>query len=252
MDTAPGLSMAGREPPRYNQDISAGRSGGGKEEVPTKRNWKNWLRYLPAVLMAACMVGFLLFGTGVEAEELLNWSPENPYLAALFLIGLYALKSMTVFFPLVVLYLAGGLLFPLPAALLVNLIGLAVCDTAPYLVGRLSAAETMTRLRARYPRLETLERIQRENDFLFALLTRAVGVLPGDVVSLYLGAVRLPYGPYLAGSLLGLCPTMVAVTIMGESAADPLSPGFLIALGCDLAIVAASFLVCRRMLKKKP
>ena len=37
--------------------------------------------------------------------------------------------------------------------------------------------------------------------------------VPGDVVSLYFGAVRLPFAPYLAGSLLGLCPTMLAVSI---------------------------------------
>lgn len=219
--------------------------------ISTKEKRKRWLNYLPAVLMGVCIALFLLFGTGVEAEELLSWSPSNPWLAALFLIALYAVKSMTVFFPLVALYLVGGLLFPLPVALAVNLLGLAVCDTAPYVVGRLSAAGTLERLRAKYPKLETVERIQRENDFLFSLLTRAIGVLPGDVVSLYLGAVRLPYGAYLAGSLLGLCPTMAAVTIMGDNAADPLSPAFLIALGCDVVIVAASFVVCRRLLKKK-
>lgn len=221
-----------------------------KEGVPTEKKRENWLRYLPIALMGVCIVLFLLFGTDLEAQEILSWSPAEPWLAALFLTALYAVKSMTVFFPLVVLYLAGGLLFPLPAALAVNLIGLAVCDTVPYLVGRLSAADTLIRLRAKYPRLETVERMQRENDFLFAVLTRAVGILPGDVVSLYLGAVRLPYGAYLAGSLLGLCPTMVAVTIMGDNAADPLSPGFLIALGCDLVIVLISFLICRRLLRK--
>lgn len=201
--------------------------------------------------MVGCAVLFLLFGMDLEAEEILSWSPADPWLAALFLIALYAIKSMTVFFPLVALYLVGGLLFPLPAALLVNLAGLAVCGTVPYLVGRLSAAETLDRLRGRYQKLAVVERIQSENDFLFAILTRAIGVLPGDVVSLYLGAVRLPFGPYLAGSLLGLCPTMIAVTIMGDNAAQPLSPGFLIALGCDLVIVLVSFLVCRRMLKKQ-
>ena len=206
---------------------------------------------MPAVLMGVCIALFLLFGTGVEAEELLSWSPSNPWLAALFLIALYAVKSMTVFFPLVVLYLAGGLLFPLPAALLVNLLGLAVCGTIPYVVGRLSAAETLDRLRGKYQKLAALERLRRENNFLFALLTRAVGVLPGDVVSLYLGAVRLPYPAYLLGSLLGLCPTMIAVSVMGENAAEPLSPGFLIALGCDLAAVLLSFAVCRRMLRKR-
>lgn len=199
--------------------------------------------------MGVCAALFLVLGRDLEAADILHWSPANPVLAALFLVALYALKSMTVFFPLVVLYLAGGLLFPLPAALAVNLAGLAVCDAVPYLVGRFSAADTLERLEKKYPKLNQLERLRRQNSFLFALLARAVGILPGDVVSLYFGAVRLPFFPYLAGSLLGLCPTMAAVSIMGASAADPLSPVFLIAAGADVVIVAVSFLVCRRMLR---
>jgi len=200
--------------------------------------------------MAVCAVLFLLLGRDLEAADLLSWSPSNPWLAALFLLALYACKSLTVFFPLVALYLAGGLMFPLPAALAVNLAGLALCAAVPYWVGRCSASETLDRLRQKYPKLQTVERLRRENNFLFALLTRAVGILPGDVVSLYFGAVRLPFGPYLAGSLLGLCPTMVAVSIMGDSASNPFSPAFLIAAGVDLLVVAVSFLVCRRMLRK--
>ena len=200
--------------------------------------------------MAAFAAGFLLAARDVEAADILRWSPANPLLAALFLIALYAAKSMTVFFPLVALYLAGGLLFPLPVSLAVNLAGMAACVSVPYLVGRFSAAESVDRLREKYPKLEKLERVQQDNHFLFALVARALGILPGDVVSLYFGSMRLPFLPYLAGSLLGLAPTMVAVSIMGDNAANPLSPGFLIAMAVDGCLVAASFLACRRMLKK--
>ena len=201
--------------------------------------------------MAGCAAAFLLLGRDMQPADILHWSPANPALAALFLVALYAFKSMSVFFPLVVLYLAGGLLFPLPAALGVNLAGLAVCEALPYWAGRLSAADTLARLERKYPRLEQLEKLRQKNSFLFAALARAVGVLPGDVVSLYFGAVRLPFAPYLAGSLLGLCPTMLAVSIMGASASDPLSPAFLLAAGADALIVAFSLLACRRMLKKE-
>lgn len=200
--------------------------------------------------MAVCAAGFLVAVGDVEAADILHWSPANPLLAALFLIALYAVKSMTVFFPLVALYLAGGLLFPLPIALAVNLAGMAACVSVPYLVGRFSASESVDRLREKYPKLEKLERVQQDNRFLFALVARALGILPGDVVSLYFGSVRLPYVPYLLGSLVGLAPTMVAVSIMGDNAANPLSPAFLIAMAVDGCLVAASFLACRRMLKK--
>ena len=92
--------------------------------------------------------------------------------------------------------------------------------------------------------------MQQENHFLFALIARALGILPGDVVSLYFGSMRLPFLPYLAGSLVGLAPTMVAVCIMGDNVANPFSPAALIAIAIDGILVAASFLVCRRMIKK--
>ena len=218
-----------------------------KESLSTKAKWT---KYLPLILMAAFAAVFLLAARDVEAADILQWSPSNPFLAALFLIALYAAKSMSVFFPLVVLYLAGGLLFPLPVSLAVNLAGMAACVSVPYLVGRFSAAESVDRLREKYPKLEKLERVQQENHFLFALIARALGILPGDVVSLYFGSMRLPFLPYLAGSLVGLAPTMVAVSIMGDNAANPLSPGCLIAVAVDGCLVAASFLACRRMLRK--
>ena len=212
-----------------------------KESLSTKAKWT---KYLPLILMAAFAAVFLLAARDVEAADILQWSPSNPFLAALFLIALYAAKSMSVFFPLVVLYLAGGLLFPLPVSLAVNLAGMAACVSVPYLVGRFSAAESVDRLREKYPKLEKLERVQQ------VLIARALGVLPGDVVSLYFGSMRLPFLPYLAGSLVGLAPTMVAVSIMGDNAANPLSPGCLIAVAVDGCLVAASFLACRRMLRK--
>lgn len=218
-----------------------------KESLSTKAKWT---KYLPLILMAAFAAVFLLAARDVEAADILQWSPSNPFLAALFLIALYAAKSMSVFFPLVVLYLAGGLLFPLPVSLAVNLAGMAACVSVPYLVGRFSAAESVDRLREKYPKLEKLERVQQDNHFLFVLIARALGVLPGDVVSLYFGSMRLPFLPYLAGSLVGLAPTMVAVSIMGDNAANPLSPGCLIAVAVDGCLVAASFLACRRMLRK--
>ncbi len=218
-----------------------------KESLSTKAKWT---KYLPLILMAAFAAVFLLAARDVEAADILQWSPSHPFLAALFLIAMYAAKSMSVFFPLVVLYLAGGLLFPLPVSLAVNLAGMAACVSVPYLVGRFSAAESVDRLREKYPKLEKLERVQQDNHFLFVLIARALGVLPGDVVSLYFGSMRLPFLPYLAGSLVGLAPTMVAVSIMGDNAANPLSPGCLIAVAVDGCLVAASFLACRRMLRK--
>jgi len=207
-----------------------------------------WKKYLPAAAMAVCIVLFFLFGRDVDAETLSRFAPDNPWLAALFLTAAYALKSQTLFFPLVALYLAGGLLFPTPAALLVNLLGVTACIAVPYAAGRLSAADTLARLKEKYPKLQAVERMRRKSNVLFAALLRAVGFLPGDVVSLYLGAARMPFGPYVLGSLAGLAPTLIAVTILGGGGLR--SPAFWIAAACNAVTIAASLLASRKLLQQ--
>ena len=97
------------------------------------------LRFVPLAVMA-CLIAVLAFsGRQLTAQQIFEYSPENPYLAAAFLVLLYALKSLSVVFPLLVLYLAGGLLFSAPVALAVNMLGTAVCLSLPYWVGRWSA-----------------------------------------------------------------------------------------------------------------
>lgn len=93
-------------------------------KLKAKKNSGRWL-LLPAALtlLLAGAAGWSL--RGMSARELLAYAPENLWLAALMLIGCYPLKALSVFFPIAVLYLAAGLLFPLPAALLVTLAGSA-------------------------------------------------------------------------------------------------------------------------------
>lgn len=216
----------------------------------SEKHNRNWHRAVPIISMLVCVGSFLLIGQWLAGQDLAEWMPQNRSLAILAIVLLYAAKSLTVVLPLVSLYLLCGALFPLPEAILVNLLGLAVCDTIPYLLGRLLGSRLLDRLRRDYPKLEILERLRRESGFQFAVLTRSAGVLPGDVVSLYFGCVRLSYLPYLAGSILGLTPGMIATTILGSQVSDPETPGFWVAAGCSFAVAALSFLACRRAVKR--
>lgn len=192
-----------------------------------------------------------LLGRSLTYQGMADWLPEDKVTAAALVILLYTVKSMTVFFPLLTLYLLSGVLFPTPTAVLVNLLGLAACDTAPYLLGRLLGSEELDRLRAKYTKLNLLEALRRKNRFQFAVLARAVGLLPGDVVSLYFGCTRLPYPAYLAGSIVGLAPGMIAATILGGQITAPGSPGFWAAAVSGFAVALVSLLACRRTIKKE-
>lgn len=215
-----------------------------------KKRKERLLKAASIAAMIFCIIAFFLVGRSLSYQELADWIPSNRFLAAAFIILLYAVKSLTVFFPLLTLYLLSGIIFSTPVGILVNILGLAACGTVPYLVGLLFGPDYLIELRRKYPKLEILEILRRKSGFQFAVLTRAVGVLPGDIVSLYFGCAGLNYLAYLAGSILGLAPGMVAATIFGGQISAPGSPAFFIAAGCGLAITVVSFLACKRVVRQ--
>lgn len=64
------------------------------------------LRLTPILLCAAFLLRFLLSGQPFSVELILAYTPENPALAAITLPAMYAVKSIAMVFPLLVLALA--------------------------------------------------------------------------------------------------------------------------------------------------
>lgn len=216
-----------------------------------KKGKKRWVKIIPILAMIICIAAFLLVGRSLTQQDLVGWLPQNRVLAALAIIALYAVKSLTVFFPLLTLYLLSGVIFPLPIAILVNVLGLTACDTLPYLIGKSLGNEFLKRIRAKYPKLEALETLHRKGAFPFAALARSAGMLPGDIVSVYFGCVHLNYPAYLTGSILGLAPAMATATIFGSQIGNPGTPGLWLAAITGGAIAVLSFLACKHTLSKE-
>lgn len=108
------------------------------------------------------------------------------------MLALFALKSLSIVIYSGVLYAANGILFPLPVAILLNLIGTVIMVTVPYQIGRRTGASAVDDIRAKYPKTEAIHSLRAKNDFLFSFLVRMVR-LPSDVASLYMGAVHVEY-----------------------------------------------------------
>ncbi|MDO5424495.1 MAG: VTT domain-containing protein [Eubacteriales bacterium] len=186
------------------------------------------LKKLPLAVCLLFLVGYLIFGRNLDVSALLEYTPENPFLAACVLLLFYAVKSVSVVFPLMILRMVAGHLFSVPFALVVNILGMVICHAIPYWVGRFSGTDTVESLRQKYPKLESWLNIQQDNDLFLCFFLRIIGCLPGDVVSMYFGATKVPFLPYLGGSLLGALPNIITATFMGNSITDPTSPTFVI------------------------
>lgn len=105
--------------------------------------------------------------------------------------------------PLSILYLASGILFSPTLAVLVSTAGLAVAITIPYWLGRFSGKHIADEIFEKYPKAGQIAAFQTENTFFACFITRIVGFLPGDIVSLYFGACKTPYSIYLLAGVLG-------------------------------------------------
>ena len=198
-----------------------------------------WRYGAPLLALALGAAALWPYRHALTAEAIAAFSPKQTALAAGFLIGLYALKSLSVCFPMSALTAAGGLLFPFPLALAVNLCGTAAAQTIPFLLGRREQGG-LEALAERYPRVAGICRAQAENRWLSVFLLRLAGASPGDVVSLYLGASGTPYGVYLSAGLLGGLPRVAAATALGGALWEPGSVRFWLSLAAGGALTVLS------------
>ena len=84
--------------------------------------------------------------------------------------------------------------------------------------------------------------MRSRNELFLAFLIRIVGILPCDVVSLYLGNTRMPFPKYLLGGVLGFLPDILTATVVGMKADDRSSPWFWGAIVLNLLVAGGSTL----------
>lgn len=208
------------------------------------------LKIMPLLLLGATVLGLTLLFRNMTVTDILNYVPENLYLAALAVLLLYALKSLSILFPLMILYIGVGTLFPPLTAVLVNLLGLCLSVSIPFFLGRLVGSEWVESLVAKNKRAGDLRLLSHHNEWFLSYMLRVINLLPGDLVSMLLGASRLRYWRYLTGSLCGLLPTMLAATFLGVTILEPLSPAFLISLGATVLLSVLSMVFYWRFTKR--
>lgn len=201
------------------------------------------LRFLPLVICIVFMLFFLFGNKEITVDTLLDFTPPNPILAAIFIVLLYSFKSLTIFFPITILNVAGGFIFPPAVALFVNSVGVIAELTIPYWIGKLSGADFADRLSAKHPKISEFSHLGKDSVFFKSFFLRVISILPGDAVSMYLGAKKLPFGIYLIGSYLGNLPGMVTTTLLGTSITDPTSPMFWISVILTVVLSVASILI---------
>lgn len=208
------------------------------------------LRIAAILLWCAVIIWAILNRSRFTLDAILSYTPESPLLAAVIMMGFFALKSLTVVFYSGLLYLANGALFPLPIAILLNILGTVVMVLIPYCTAHSFGSEYAAALLKKHPKLKAVEALRRGNDLVFAIVLRSVNIVNFDIGSMYMGAVGLRLPLVLLGSALGKAADIVLYPIIGENLGNPRSTAFWAALGLDLLISVITILISMRMKKE--
>lgn len=213
-----------------------------------------WLKYIYRIVI------LLIWGTifalclhykdEITIDNILNNTPANHLTAFFVIVGLFAVKSASIFIYCGILYVASGLLFPFPLAMLTNICGSIVMFTLPYFIGKRVGSDAVDYITQKYPKVELIKKLRYNQDFKFAYIVRIISLIPLDLVSLYMGAVRVNYPCYLCGSILAFIPTMTLLSIMGKNAVDPASPQFILAACLEALYMIISGAICIITIRK--
>ena len=196
--------------------------------------FKKFVKAIPIVVIAVIAVTIVITGKNLSVSRLLSYTPENKLVAALFLLALYALKSFTIVLPIDVLSAAGGIMFSSALGSIINIIGVAISITVSYWIGRFSGADLSEKLAEKYPKMKKMHEVEKNNEFFFSFIIRALGLFPCDIVGMYMGSSRINFVTYLIAGMLGFAPSIILVTILGTQLDNPASPLLYIVLAFNL------------------
>ena len=216
------------------------------------------LKILSKVLMLLFWGGLIVLcfinREKISVEGIVNLVPKNSVLSVVVMLLLFAVKGIAVFIYGSILYAASGILFSLPVAIIVNTIGTIIMTTIPFYIGKKAGRKMIDSLLKKNKKLELLRDTQNKNEFLVSFFLRMVGLLPADLVAMYLGASGMRYKPYFLGTVIGLMPAIVCFSIMGMSIDNVGSPEFIISAAIEVGLMLLSVLlyaIWRRINKKK-
>ena len=201
------------------------------------------------VAVILCLLPFL---GGISVEEILGYTPANPWLAALLLLGVYCVKPVLMMIPTYALYIVGGMLFAPGWGILIAYVGLFCEMSLGWLMGRWLGGERVRALAMKSKKAAKVLRYVEGNSPWVCFITRVLPMpYPVDVGSMLFGAAGMGYWAHMLFSLLGFSAVMIPITLAGGNLSNPWSAEFLVPFGISVALCAGLMVAYRLWMKRK-
>ena len=216
---------------------------------------KNWKWILAALALA--VVALVVFNNRdffatvyFPADDFLRRVDLPIWAMVLVFMVLYALKGAVLVVSAMMLYIAAGVLFPTWVAILVTYAGLIVSLSVGYFIGRKLGESRVNKMIAKRKKLSAFFHGNSENLVSLCFVARLFPMSYG-LVSMFFGALKVPFFKYLLMSLLGISPRMIPIVLAGAAITNPLSAEFLVPFGLSLGISFCIFMVYKTIMAAK-
>ncbi len=167
------------------------------------------------------------------------------------ILGIYLLKAIVFVVPASLVYIAVGLALPTFIAIPVNIAGILLEVCVTYLLGMMLGGNIVTNKLKKVKYGDKILALHEKNKLSAIFAIRVLPVFPIDIVSLFLGAVKMKFVPYLLISLAGILPRVILFTILGDGLYDYIPMQKLMVIAAVLVPVALIIWIIRYALKSK-
>lgn len=171
--------------------------------------------------------------------------------AELIILGVYAVKAITLVVPASVIYISVGVAFDWKRAVAVNLIGIVIEVMLTYLLGKFLGKSAVEKKLSGTKMGDKLLNMQEKNKNTAMFLIRFIPAFPIDFSSLFMGAFGFPFLPYLLFSVLGIAPRVIAFTILCDGIYDLIPMKYIILVALIALPIAVAVGVIKAIVSKR-
>lgn len=217
-----------------------------------KRIWAVAI-FIAAMLALAGAWQWTSLGEWIDLKSLKSWGnlvrnhPAGPVIT----VGFYGVASLAVI-PVTVLIIATAFVFGPLYGMACAFLGCVFAAMLTYYLGYMLGRETLRRLAG--TRVNRLSRRLGRHGLVAILTVRLLPLAPFTIVNMVAGASHIRLRDFLAGTVLGMGPGIVAITLfehqLEKTIQDP-GPGTLALLSLILGIIIIGAVTTRRWLGKK-
>ena len=205
------------------------------------------MRFLLAiVLIAVILVNFNKL-QNLDVRALIE-GIGTLWMRLLAVLGVYLVKGLTLVVPASLVYIAVGMALKPVTAVLINCAGIVVEVTVTYFLGLILGGNFVLNKLDKTKYGKKVRTIYEKNQKSGIFIIRILG-LPIDFCSLFFGAMRAKFLPYLLMSLAGILPRVIVLTILGDKVYDLIPMKYIVPAVFAFVIIFMAVSIIKYLIK---